>query len=252
MNLVKIENNQPVTSSLQVAEVFDKEHKVVLKAIDDVIDGVAQNYADLFYEDTYTHPQNKQEYRQIIMTKKGWTLVAMGFTGKKATQFKLDYINAFDEMEAQLKSQLDTSNLSPELQMFNGLFQSLAKQELATKQLETKVDNISEIVALNTTDWRKDSQKLIRRMAQNQGGFGAYQEINNLIYEETERRAGANLKQRLTNKRRRMADEGVSKSKRDKLNKLDVISEDKRVLEVYIAVVKDFAIKYGVNLDDIA
>ena len=252
MNLVKIVNNQPVTSSLQVAEVFEKEHKVVLKAIDDVIEGVAQNYADLFMEDTYIHPQNKQRYRQIIMTKKGWTLVAMGFTGKKATQFKLDYINAFDEMEAQIKSQLDTSNLSPELQMFNGLFQSLAKQELATKQLETKVDNISEIVALNTTDWRKDSQKLIRRMAQNQGGFGAYQEINNLIYEETERRAGANLKQRLTNKRRRMADEGVSKSKRDKLNKLDVINEDKRVLEVYIAVVKDFAIKYGVNLDDIA
>lgn len=251
MNLVQIENNQPVTSSLRVAEVFDKQHKHVLEAIDDLV-GVVENSADLFYEDTYTHPQNKQKYRQIIMTKKGWTLVAMGFTGKKATQFKLDYINAFDEMEAQLKSQLDTSNLSPELQMFNGLFQSLAKQELATKQLETKVDNISEIVALNTTDWRKDSQKLIRRMAQNQGGFGAYQEINNLIYEETERRAGANLKQRLTNKRRRMADEGVSKSKRDKLNKLDVISEDKRVLEVYIAVVKDFAIKYGVNLDDIA
>lgn len=159
----------------------------------------------------------------------------------------------FIEVEKRFKSNhLDTTNLSPELQMFNGLFQSLAKQELATKQLETKVDNISEIVALNTTDWRKDSQKLIRRMAQNQGGFGAYQEINNLIYEETERRAGANLKQRLTNKRRRMADEGVSKSKRDKLNKLDVINEDKRVLEVYIAVVKDFAIKYGVNLDDIA
>lgn len=159
----------------------------------------------------------------------------------------------FIEVEKKFKNNhLDTSNLSPELQMFNGLFQSLAKQELATKQLETKVDNISEIVALNTTDWRKDSQKLIRRMAQNQGGFGAYQEINNLIYEETERRAGANLKQRLTNKRRRMADEGVSKSKRDKLNKLDVINEDKRVLEVYIAVVKDFAIKYGVNLDDIA
>lgn len=252
MNLVQIENNQPVTSSLQVAEVFEKNHRDVLKAIDDLKEGVAENYADLFLEGDYIHQQNKQTYRQIIMNKKGWTLVAMGFTGKKATQFKLDYINAFDEMEAKLKSQLDTSNLSPELQMFNGLFQSLAKQELATKQLETKVDNISEIVALNTTDWRKDSQKLIRRMAQNQGGFGAYQEINNLIYEETERRAGANLKQRLTNKRRRMADEGVSKSKRDKLNKLDVISEDKRVLEVYIAVVKDFAIRYGVEINDIA
>lgn len=158
----------------------------------------------------------------------------------------------FIEVEKQYKVQLDTSNLSPELQMFNGLFQSLAKQELATKQLETKVDNISDIVALNVTDWRKDCQKLIKRMAQTQGGFGAYQEINNLIYEETERRASANLSQRLTNKRRRMADEGASKSKRDRLNKLDVLNDDKRVLEVYIAVVKEFAIKYGINLDDIA
>lgn len=252
MELVKVINDQPVTSSLQVAEVFGKQHKHVLEAIDD-LNGVVENSADLFYEDTYIHPQNKQSYRQIIMTKKGWTLIAMGFTGKKATQFKLDYINAFDEMEEKLKQQqIDTSNLSPELQMFNGLFQSLAKQELATKKLETKVDNISDIVALNVTDWRKDCQKLIKRMAQTQGGFGAYQEINNLIYEETERRASANLSQRLTNKRRRMADEGASKSKRDRLNKLDVIGDDKRILEIYVAVVKEFAIKYGINLDDIA
>lgn len=161
----------------------------------------------------------------------------------------------FDELEENYfnpKPKLDTSNLSPELQMFNGLFQSLAKQELATKQLETKVDNISEIVALNVTDWRKDSQKLVRRMAQNQGSFTAFQDVNAEIYEETERRAGANLKQRLTNKRRRMADEGASKSKRDKLNKLDVIGEDKRLLEIYVSVVKDFAIKYGLNLEEIA
>lgn len=103
MNLVQIENNQPVTSSLQVAERFNKQHKHVLEAIDDLV-RVVENSADLFYEDTYIHPQNKQEYRQIIMNKKGWTLVAMGFTGKKATHFKLDYINAFDEMEEMLKN----------------------------------------------------------------------------------------------------------------------------------------------------
>lgn len=69
MNLVQIENNQPVTSSLQVAERFNKQHKHVLEAIDDLV-RVVENSADLFYEDTYIHPQNKQEYRQIIMNKK--------------------------------------------------------------------------------------------------------------------------------------------------------------------------------------
>ncbi|MFC0232709.1 Rha family transcriptional regulator [Vagococcus entomophilus] len=252
MNLVIMKNQQAVTSSLQVAETFNKNHRDVLAAIDDLKEGVAENYADLFYEDIYTHPQNKQTYRQIIMNRDGFTLLAMGFTGKQALQFKLKYIEAFNKMETHIKQQLDTSKLSPELQFMNSVVQSLAKQEQETKRIETKVNNISDIVALNVTDWRKDCQKLIRHMAKNQGGFSAYKEINSEIYEESERRAGANLKQRLTNKRRRMADEGASKSKRDKLNKLDVIADDKRLLEIYVAVVKDFAIKYGVNLDEIA
>ncbi|MFS1096992.1 Rha family transcriptional regulator [Enterococcus faecium] len=102
-NLVIMKDQQAVTTSLQVAEVFGKEHKVVLKAIYELKEGVAQNYADLFYEDTYIHPQNKQKYRQIIMNRDGFTLLAMGFTGKKALQFKLQYINAFNEMEKTIK-----------------------------------------------------------------------------------------------------------------------------------------------------
>lgn len=145
-----------------------------------------------------------------------------------------------------MRSELDTSNLSPELQMFNGLFKSLAKQELATKQLESKVDSISEIVAVNTVDWRKDTRQLINAVAKTQGGFSAYQEIQSEIYTELERRAGCKLSIRLTNKRNVMAGEGVSKSKRDKLNKVDVIADDKKLVEIYMAIVKEFAIKAGV------
>ena len=157
--------------------------------------------------------------------------------GKQARQY-------FIEVEKQYK--LDTSSLSPELQFMNSVVQSLAKQEMATKQLSNKLDNITEIVALNTTDWRKDCRALINKMAKTQGGFGAYQEIQAGIYEEVDRRAGSSLNTRLTNLRRRAAEEGVSKSKRDKMNKLDVIEMDKRLKEIYLAVVKDFAIKYGV------
>ena len=145
-----------------------------------------------------------------------------------------------------MRSELDTSNLSPELQMFSGLFKSLVKQELATKQLESKVDSISEIVAVNTVDWRKDTRQLINAVAKTQGGFSAYQEIQSEIYTELERRAGCKLSIRLTNKRNVMAGEGVSKSKRDKLNKVDIISDDKKLVEIYMAIVKEFAIKAGV------
>ncbi|HFK2554162.1 TPA: Rha family transcriptional regulator, partial [Enterococcus faecalis] len=102
-NLVIMKDQQAVTSSLQVAETFGKEHKVVLKAIDELKEGVAQNYADLFYEDTYIHPQNKQSYRQVIMNRDGFTLLAMGFTGQKALQFKLKYIEAFNRMEKEIQ-----------------------------------------------------------------------------------------------------------------------------------------------------
>ena len=159
---------------------------------------------------------------------------------EKGKQARLYFI----EVEKQYK--LDTSSLSPELQFMNSVVQSLAKQEMATKQLSNKLDNLTEIVALNTTDWRKDCRALINKMAKTQGGFGAYQEVQAAIYEEVDRRAGSSLNTRLTNLRRRAAEEGVSKSKRDKMNKLDVIEMDKRLKEIYLAVVKDFAIKYGV------
>ncbi|EPH61123.1 toxin-antitoxin system, toxin component, Bro family [Enterococcus faecium 13.SD.W.09] len=160
--------------------------------------------------------------------------------GKQARQY---FIQVEKEYQQQL---LDTSKLSPELQMFNGLFQAMAKQELETKRIETKVDNISEIVALGSTDWRKDARSLINQMAKTQGGYGAYQEIQSEIYRELDRRAGSSLKIRLTNLQNRMAGEGVPKSKIKKTNKLDVIGSDKRLLEIYLAIVKEYAIKYGV------
>ncbi|EKZ0176098.1 ORF6C domain-containing protein [Enterococcus faecalis] len=98
-----MKNKQVVTSSLQVAETFRKQHKHVLQAIDELKQGLAENSADLFYEDIYVHPQNKQSYRQVIMNRDGFTLLAMGFTGQKALQFKLKYIEAFNQMEKEIQ-----------------------------------------------------------------------------------------------------------------------------------------------------
>ncbi len=57
-DLVIMKDQQAVTTSLQVAAVFDKQHKDVLEAYDNLmLQGVAENSADLFYEDSYVHPQ---------------------------------------------------------------------------------------------------------------------------------------------------------------------------------------------------
>lgn len=145
----------------------------------------------------------------------------------------------------------DTSRLSPELQMFQGIFQAVANQELATKKLESKIDNISEIVGVNSTNWREDSNRLINKIVRLQGNTGqAHQEVRSTVFLEVDKRAGVSLQTRLTNKRRRMADEGASKSRRDKLTKVDVIADDKKLIEIYVAVVKEYAIKYNVWNND--
>lgn len=197
----------------------------------------------MFCEGTYQDTRGRNQ-KMYYMNRDGFTFIAMGFTGSKADTFKLKYIEAFNQLENEHKQhQIDTEELSPELKMFNQIFKSVANQELENKKLNHKVDNIAEIVSLNTTDWRKTSQSIIRKIAITQGGYEAYRDVGKSIYEETDRRAGSNLKTRLTNLRKNMALEGASKSKRDKANKLDVIENDKRLKEIYMSVVKDFAIK---------
>lgn len=188
--------------------------------------------------------QEVTNHAMTIDMAKEISMIQRNEKGKQARQY-------FIQVEKEAKqTEIDTSNLSPELQMFKGIFDSVARQEQATKKLETKVDNgfkgITEIVGLNVTDWRKQTQALIRKMAKTQGGFSAYQEIGSDIYAETDRRAGSDLHRRLINLRKNMAIEGASKSKQQRANKLDVIENDKRLKEIYLAVVKDFAIKYQV------
>ncbi|SCK04323.1 Phage anti-repressor protein [uncultured Clostridium sp.] len=101
-------------------------------------------------------------------------------------------------------------------------------------------------MAINSTNWRKDTSTLISKIALKLGGYENINLLREESYKILEERGRTRLSVKLTNKRRRMADEGVCKSKRDKLNKLDVIGEDSRLLEIYLAVVKDMAIKYGV------
>lgn len=113
-------------------------------------------------------------------------------------------------------------------------------------EAKAEVKTIKEVVSLDTTSWRSETQTLIAKIARNQGDLGLIRDFRNESYELLNKRFGVNLDVRLTNKRRRMAEEGVCKSKRDKLNNLDVIAEDKKLIEGYVAIVKDMAIKYGI------
>ena len=86
--LVFINNDQVVTSSRNVARDFDKRHDHVIRDIENIILSLPKNgeAQQMFYETYYTHEQNKQTYRMFLMNRDGFTLLAMGFTGKKALE----------------------------------------------------------------------------------------------------------------------------------------------------------------------
>lgn len=92
-----------VTSSQAVAYYFEKQHRNVLRAIRGMLKN--EHTKEMFYEYLYTDKQNDQTYPAFLMTRDGFTLLAMGFTGKKALEWKIRYIQAFNEMERKLKEQ---------------------------------------------------------------------------------------------------------------------------------------------------
>nr|DAM27018.1 MAG TPA: AntA/AntB antirepressor [Caudoviricetes sp.] len=140
---------------------------------------------------------------------------------------------------------LQFQDMSPQLQYMIKVEQEQKRQAQEIKSVSNRVDSIREVVALDTTSWREDTRNLINKIAQELGGGQAFQQVRAESYELLEKRMGVSLKQRLTNKRRRMADEGVCKSKRDKLSQVDIIAEDKKLIEGYTAIVKEMAIRYG-------
>lgn len=98
-------DNQPLTNSLLVAETFGKEHRNVLRDIKNLIEGgvLKNEQTPMFEETTYISEQNKQSYPLYVMNQDGFTLLAMGFNGKKAMEFKLKYIEAFNAMKKQIE-----------------------------------------------------------------------------------------------------------------------------------------------------
>lgn len=133
--LVIMHNKQVVTTSLRVAEVFGKDHKNVIQSIENL--AAEKSAAKFFAEATYDN--RGKQYPMYYMNRDGFTLLAMGFTGKKALQFKIKYIQAFNSMEATLK-RLPAGKLDP-----------VAQADLAVTRANTAKANALYKIACKTT-----------------------------------------------------------------------------------------------------
>lgn len=135
----KGENGKALTNSLLVAEKFGKRHKDVLESIRKLM-ATAENPAVLgmFVKSQYVTEQNKT-LPMIVMNRDGFTLLAMGFTGGKAMQFKVDYIAAFNKMEEALKAQATPTT---QLEILAQSVQALLEQSKRIDKVENRLDEM--------------------------------------------------------------------------------------------------------------
>lgn len=96
--LVYLKNEQALTDSLTVAELFEKRHKHVLEKIEKILNDSAENSAQCFHKTRYKDTSGKWNTK-YLMNRDGFTFLVMGFTGKKANEWKWKYIDAFNKLE---------------------------------------------------------------------------------------------------------------------------------------------------------
>lgn len=133
--ILSTQNGEPVASSRQIAENFGKEHKNVIQAVTNL---VAENSAakSMFYETTFEN--RGKQYPMYLMNRDGFSLLVMGFTGKAALEWKLKYIQAFNEMEKKLATP-QMPKLSKELQALFLLDDRTQRQEQRITALENNM-----------------------------------------------------------------------------------------------------------------
>lgn len=105
--LVYLEKEEAVCSSLDVSRSFGKRHDNVFRAIGGLLEN--EETQKMFKKLNYVDSQNKQKYPMYLMNRDGFSLLVMGFTGKKALDWKLKYINVFNQMEKIIRERQSQS-----------------------------------------------------------------------------------------------------------------------------------------------
>lgn len=172
-----------------------------------------------------------------LWTEKGALLHAKSLNTDKAWEV-YDYL-----VESYFTKKTDYSGLSPQLQYFISLEQKTKELETAVHNTNKKLDSVCDTIQVKTDNWRKKTHMLINKLAT---ARNMEQRLIYLdIYDELENRAGVNLTRRYDNLIDRLYERGASNSVISRMNYIDVIAEDKKLIEIYTSIVKEWCIRYG-------
>jgi Rha family phage regulatory protein len=135
-------------NSLEVASVFGKEHKDVIRKVNSFSERGRRNFTLTDYRDDYNRTQPMYE-----MNRDGFMFLAMGFTGEKAENWKLDLIDAFNEMERQLKEPQIKLPTDP-MEILSLVFDAQKATNIELIEIKTEIEELKGDIVLTPSQKR--------------------------------------------------------------------------------------------------
>jgi len=233
-------NNQVTADSRMVAEHFGREHRTVLASIDELVRGMQENMQtpqDYFIESHYIHEQNGQVYRFFMLTRDGFSLLVMGFTGREALEWKLKYIAAFNELEKAATKPMT------QLEILAASAQALVDHDRRLSLVEHKQDAmIDALTAPAMMDWSADMNARINTICKNHNKN--YQTYRHELYAKLEATGRCNLKARQARLKERMKQAGHKFKDIQAVTQIHVIADDPKLRAIFEGIIKTEQVKH--------
>ena len=196
---------------------------------------------------------DKDFMSKALITEQGYLMLVKSFTDDLAWEVQRKLVSSYFNVH-----QIVNEQLSPELQMLQGLLGQMVQKELADKERDKMIakaqdtaqkaidttEHIKEAVKPVLDNWRSEINAKFNRIQKN--ADKQFSSLRTEMYTELEERAGCDLSTRLRNKRNRMQESGCTKTEINNLNKMDIIEEDKKLREIFSKIVSEYEIQYCV------
>ncbi len=172
---IKNQNGNLVVSSREVAENFEKRHDHVIRAIENIVtNDSTQNWGQYFIESEYRDLSGKLN-KEYLLTRDGFSLLVMGFTGQKALEWKLKYIDAFNKMEHEIKKQKQLTPLD-ELKLH---YQVLETHEEKLTEIDNRIGTLENSMTIDFAQQRRLQNKAKAKAIEVLGGIESFAYHNN-------------------------------------------------------------------------
>jgi anti-repressor protein len=182
-----------------------------------------------------------KEYIITLDMAKELSMVERTEKGKEARQY---FIKCEEKLQELTRPSCIEDVLIQSLQEMKDMRLQIVQTKQQTAAVKEEVQAIRDVVEIRpSANWRNETNTLVKKICFQ---LKDYQKPKEELYKAVQERGACDLKRRLENMRARFLLNGGSRSKADQLNYLDVIAEDKKLIEIYTAIVKELAIKYKV------